>query len=119
MATANPDVAAYLDEIDPALRPLFDRVLGALIVGYPGAEVVISYGMPTLTAGKHRLHLGAWSHGVSLYGWRADSAQDDAGFAERHPELLHGRGTIRIKPSDAESVTDEELSELARATLAP
>jgi uncharacterized protein YdhG (YjbR/CyaY superfamily) len=120
MTSDDPAVTAYVDAIDPGLRPLFDRVLDSLQAGYPDADLVLSYDMPTLKAGGHRLHLGVWKHGVSLYGWRADSTfAENGGFVERHPDLLHGKGTIRIRPADADAISDDELSDLARATLSP
>src|ERR671917_2831735 len=84
------DVQAYVDAIPPEHRPLFDRVHGLVLAVRPDAEVRLSYGMPTYVAGRSRLHVGVWRHGVSLYGW---SEGADGGFAERHPELLYGKGT--------------------------
>ncbi len=40
--------------------------------------------MPTYVAGGHRLHVAAWRHGLSLYGWR----EGDAGG----PQLLDALG---------------------------
>ena len=37
--------------------------------------------MPTYVVASKRLHVAAWKHGVSLYGWNSD---DDGGFVERH-----------------------------------
>ena len=71
--------------------------------------------MPTYKAGKRGLHVGAWKHGVSLYGWREE---DDAGFTERHPELSSGKGTIRLRTDAAADIDDDELRALVRATFA-
>jgi uncharacterized protein YdhG (YjbR/CyaY superfamily) len=109
------DVRAYLDETPEEHRPLFDRVHRLVLEAHPDAALRLSYKMPTFRVGKRNLHVGVWKHGVSLYGWGRDR---DAGFAERHPELLSGRGTIRLRSADAERIADEELRELARATLA-
>jgi uncharacterized protein YdhG (YjbR/CyaY superfamily) len=108
------DVQDYIDRIDPQYRPLFDRVHGLIMAAYPATTLSLSYWMPTYRAGGRRLHLGVWQHGVSLYGWPQGQ---DGGFIARHPALLVGKGTIRIRPQDATAVSDDELSAPIRATL--
>lgn len=108
------DVQRYVDEIPADRRPLFDRVHGLIMAAYPDAEVLISYKMPTYKVGDRRLYLAAWAHGVSLYG--SDDG-NDGGFSARHPELTSGRGTIRLRPSDAAEIDDAELTSLVRAAL--
>lgn len=81
-------VQAYIDGIDPEHRPLFDRLHRLILAVHPEAAVVISYRIPTYKVGRRRLHVGAWQHGVSLYGWGQDR---DDGFTTRHPELRSGR----------------------------
>ena len=61
-----------------------------------------------------RLHVGAWQHGVSLYGWEPGR---DAGFAARHPELDSGKGTLRLTRAAAQDLPDDELRDLLRAAL--
>ena len=51
---------------------------------------------------------------LPLYGLAAGR---DGGFAARHPALLSGKATIRIRPQDAAALSDEELSGLIRAAL--
>lgn len=104
----------YINAIAPEHRPLFDRIHELILSEYPEATVVISYGVPTYKAGKQRLYLGVWKHGVSVYGWHAGH---DGGFAERHPSLVTGRSTIRIRPRDAELIRDDEFRALVRAAL--
>ncbi|WP_042402330.1 iron chaperone [Streptacidiphilus carbonis] len=104
----------YIDGIPSEHRPLFDRVSGLILEAYPGAAPVLSYGMPTYRVGKRKLHVGAWKHGISIYGWGAGA---DAEFIARHPALLHGKATIRLRPQDAADVTDDELRGLIRAAL--
>jgi uncharacterized protein YdhG (YjbR/CyaY superfamily) len=106
----------YIDSIGAGQRPLFDRVHRLILEAEPDASVVLSYQIPTYKAGKRRLYLGAWQHGVSLYGW---SEGRDAGFLARHPELTTGKGTIRLRPKDAAAISDDELRDLARAALQP
>lgn len=104
----------YIDGIPAGHRPLFDRLHRLILEAHPGAGVVISYKIPTYKVGSRRLHVGAWNHGVSLYGWQRGR---DAGFATRHPELISGRATIRLRPEDAAALPDDELRDLARAAL--
>lgn len=110
----DPEVQAYVDAIDAAHRPLFDRVRRLVLEAFPDARQVISYKIPAFVVGRHRLYVGAWKHGVSVYGWHDGR---DGGFAGRHPELVTGRGTIRLRPEDAEDLDDEELRALVVGAL--
>ena len=107
-------VQGYIDGIAPEHRPLFDRVHRLILAAHPDAAVVLSYQMPTYKVGSRRLHVGAWKHGVSIYG-----AQEgrDAGFISRHPGLKTSKGTIQLRPEDAAGIPDEELGDLVRAAL--
>ena len=64
--------------------------------------------------GRRRLYVGAWKHGVSIYGWPQGS---EAGFIARHPGLKTSKGTIQLRPEDAAGIPDEELRNLVRAAL--
>ena len=110
----NDEVQSYIDGIDPACRPLFDRVHRLIMAAHPDADVGLSYQIPVYKVGRRRLYVGAWQHGISLYGWGQGR---DGGFAERHPELVTGKGTIRLRPQDAEGLGDAELSSLISAVL--
>ena len=110
----DPSVAAYIDAIPPEHRSLFDRLHGIIVAACPEASVTMSYKMPTYRIGKRRLHLAAWKHGISIYGWKASG---DAGFTARHPELRTSTGTIQLTPVDAAKIEDRELEELARQAL--
>jgi uncharacterized protein YdhG (YjbR/CyaY superfamily) len=112
----NAEVQTYIDAIAPGHRPLFDRVHRLIVSEFPEAGLVLSYGLPTYRVGNRKLHVGAWQHGVSLYGWDKGRA---AGFTSRHPDLLSGKGTIRLRSEKASDVTDEELTGLIRASLEP
>jgi uncharacterized protein YdhG (YjbR/CyaY superfamily) len=107
-------VRSYIDAVDPAYRPLFDRVHELIMAAHPEATVVLSYRIPTYKVGKRRLFVGAWQHGISLYGWQQDR---DGGFSERHPELRTSKGTIRLRPRDAAALADDELLALVSAAL--
>ncbi len=109
-------VQDYIDGIPAEKRPLFDRIHRLILQAHPGAEVTLSYKMPAYKAGHRRLYVGAWKHGISVYGWLQDR---DGGFAARHPELVTSKGTLQLRPDDAASIGDEEFLGLARAALAP
>ena len=102
--------------VDPAQRPLFDPLHGIVLAEHPDAEVALSCGMPAYRVGTRRRNLGVWRHGVSVDGWRADR---DGGFIARHPGLAGGKSTTRIRPEDAEPISDEELRALLGGTLEP
>jgi len=107
-------VRHYIDGVDPAYRALFDRVHRLILAAHPDAEVVLSYQIPTYKVGRRRLYVGAWKHGISIYGWPQDH---DAGFTARHPEVRTGKGTIKLRPQDAAAIADDELLGLVRAAL--
>jgi hypothetical protein len=110
------DFQAYVDGIEPQFRPLFDRLHGIVVSAHPEALLGLAYDMPTYRVGKRRLNLGVWKHGVSVYGWRRDN---DGGFAGRHSELLSSKTTIRIRPSDANDISDDEFVALLGGALEP
>jgi catechol 2,3-dioxygenase-like lactoylglutathione lyase family enzyme len=112
-ASADRAVREYIDAIAPAHRPLFDRLHRLILEVHPGATVVLSYQIPSYKAGRRRLYLGAWKHGVSIYGWQQGG---DAGFTARHPELRAGKGTIKLRPEDAAAIGDDELPDQAPAS---
>lgn len=116
MGDVEHEVAAYVAGIEAASRPLFDRVDGLIRESFPEASVRLAYQMPTYDVGAHSLHVAAWKHGVSLYGW--DEARD-GGFAARHPELSSGKGTLRLTHDAASSITDDELTAVIRGALGP
>ena len=109
-------VQGYIDAIAPEHRPLFDRLHLLILEGHPDAAVVLSYQIPTYKAGSRRLYLGAWKHGVSIYGWLQGR---DASFTSRHPALKTSKGTIQLRPEDAARIPDDEFRDLVRASLEP
>jgi hypothetical protein len=113
-APVDEAVRSYIDSVDPTHRPLFDRVHRLILTAHPEAAVVISYRIPTYKVGRRRLHVGAWNHGISIYGWPQDR---DGGFTERHPELRTSKGTIRLRPEDAASIGDDGFLGLISAAL--
>jgi hypothetical protein len=109
-------VRHYIEGIAPEHRPLFDRINRLIVQAHPGVEVTLSYKMPAYKAGHRRLYVGAWKHGISVYGWQQDR---DGGFTSRHPALVTSKGTVQLRPEDAAGISDEEFLGLARAALAP
>jgi uncharacterized protein YdhG (YjbR/CyaY superfamily) len=109
-------VRQYIGAIPSGHRALFDRLHRLILAVYPDAAVVLSYNMPTYQVGRGRLHLGAWKHGISVYGWKKGG---DGGFTARHPGLRTSTGTIRLRPEDAAAIPDEEFRELVRSALGP
>jgi hypothetical protein len=107
-------VQAYSDSIAAEHRPLFDRLHGLILTAHLDVAVGISYGMPTYRANGKRLHVGVWKHGVSIYGWPAANEPD---LLASHPSLRHGKATIRLRPEDATSISDDELRGLVAAAL--
>jgi uncharacterized protein YdhG (YjbR/CyaY superfamily) len=108
-------VRGYIDGIGPESRPLFDRLHRLIMAAQPDAALVMSYGMPTYQVSR-RLHVGAWKHGVSLYGWPQERVAE---FTSRHPGLQTSKGTIQLRPQDADDIGDDELLDLVRASLEP
>lgn len=108
------DVQAYAESVDPALRPLLDRVVGVVARVCPDAEAVISYRIPAFRHGRHTLFVGAWKHGISLYGWHDGH---DGGFVEQHPGTVHGRSTIRLSAERMASLPEADLEALVAAAL--
>ena len=109
-------VRQYIDAIAPEHRALFDRLHRLILEAHPDATLALSYQIPAYRVGRRRVYVGAWKHGMSVYGWQDDR---DAGFSGRHPALRTGKGTIRLRPQDAADIGDDELREFLRATLDP
>ena len=108
------DVAGYIAAIAPAGRPLFDRLHRLVLEVHPEATLVLSYRMPTYRVGPHKLHVGAWKHGLSVYGWQRGR---ELAFTTRYPGTKTSTGTIRLTPEDFATVSDDDLVELVRAAL--
>jgi hypothetical protein len=104
-------VRDYIDAIPAGFRPLFDRFHRLILDARPDADVVLSYQMPSYKVGSRRLYLGVWKHGLSVYGWQDDD------FGTRHPELKTSTGTLRLRPEDADGISDDEILGLVNATL--
>jgi len=107
-------VQAYVDGIAADTRPLFDRIHRLFVGAFPDIDVGIAYKMPVYRRAARSLNVGAWKHGVSIYGF-TDEGVDS--IFERHPELFSGRGTLRITRAVADDIRDDELLHLVRSAL--
>jgi uncharacterized protein YdhG (YjbR/CyaY superfamily) len=107
-------VRAYIDAIEPESRALFDRIHRLIHEAHPDATVALAYHIPAYRLGGRRIFVGAWKHGISIYGWQPGR---DAGFSDRHPEFTKGRATIQLRPEQATGISDDELRDLVRAAL--
>ena len=105
---------AYIDGIATDTRPLFDRIHRLIVGEFPDVEVGIAYQMPVYRRAARSLNVGAWKHGVSIYGWPDHGTSS---ILDRHPELSSGKGTLRITRAVADDIRDEELVELVRGAL--
>ena len=108
------DVRVYVEGIAAEHRPLFDRMHRLIMAAHPDADVALSYQIPTYKVGRRRLYVGAWQHGISIYGW---GRGHDGGFTDRHPELRTSKGTIRLRSQDADGLSDVDLAGLVDAAL--
>ena len=109
-------VRDYIAEIAPEQRRLFDRLHRLFLEANPKMVITFAYKMPTYEAGRRRLHIAAWKHWVSIYGVGEGR---DAGFIARHPELKTTKGTLQLRPREADKLSDGELRDMARAALKP
>lgn len=108
-------VQDYIQSMTADQQALLDRLRRLIGEVRPGLAPVISYKMLCWRAGDRRLFVGAWAHGLSVYGWR--QGQETA-FTDRHPELKTSKGTIRLTTAAAGDLTDDDLLILVRAALA-
>src|SRR6266550_9223307 len=95
-------VRDYIAAIAPGQRRLFDRLHRLVLEANSNIGITFAYKMPTYEVDRRRLHIAAWKHWVSIYGVGEDR---DAGLSARHPELKTIKGTIQLRPKDAEKTT--------------
>jgi uncharacterized protein YdhG (YjbR/CyaY superfamily) len=113
-ATRAASVQTYIDAVPSPHRPTLARLMGVITELRPDLTPRLSYNMLCWKTGTNQLFVAAWKHGLSVYGWPQDR---ELALTQRHPELRIGKGTIRLTPTDAAEVTDDELLDLVRATL--
>ena len=91
-------VDGYLAALPDEQRSAMEQIRAAVTAGAPGADEVITYGMPGLRShgGQFLVSYDAFKHHYSLFP--ASGAVVDELGEEIRP-YLHGRGTIRF-PAD-------------------
>ncbi len=107
-------IRAYIAGMAPGTRSVFDRLERIIREERADAVTEMSYGMLRYRAGDRRLFVGAWKHGLSVYGWPQGREVD---FVTRHPSLKTSKGTIRLPSAAATDITDDDLRVLVRAAL--
>src|SRR5258708_38879667 len=100
----------------PAHRAVVDRTHRLTPQPPPGAEGPRACKMPAYKAGRRRLYVGAWKHGISVYGWPQDR---DGGFTARHPDLVTSKGTIQLRPEDAARSEERRVGKECRSRWSP
>jgi hypothetical protein len=90
----DPADQRYLDAIPDGHKPLFNYLQSLILELYPGAEIVLSYQIPTYKVGRRRVFLGLWKGGVSLHAVLVEQ------FKQRHPSIKTGKGSLNFRLTD-------------------
>ena len=90
----DPAVQSYIDAIPEEHKPLFNHLQSLILALDPGAEIGISYKIPTYKVGRRRVFLGLWKGGVSLHAVPVDQ------FKQRHPSIKTGKGSLNFRLTD-------------------
>ncbi len=96
-ATQFDTVQEYLDsfpdDVAAVLRQVQDRIRAAA----PGADEVISYGIPTLRLeGRALVHYAGWKKHVSIY----PAPEDTSSIEPEIARYVAGRGTLKFPLSE-------------------
>lgn len=96
-ATRFDTVQEYLDSFPDDVAAVLRQVQDRLRAAAPGADEVISYGIPTLRLeGRSLVHFAGWKKHVSIY-----PAPDDLSSLEPAIErYVAGRGTLKFPLSE-------------------
>jgi uncharacterized protein YdhG (YjbR/CyaY superfamily) len=112
----HPDVAAYIEALDPGHRKLFDELHELILETIPEAEVRISYQIPLYKVGK--LHVGLNTRGAGLVTLTTTSPDHVAGFKAKYPAFKTGKASIQFRFGD-ELPRDGIRDVVRRATSVP
>jgi uncharacterized protein YdhG (YjbR/CyaY superfamily) len=87
-------VAAYLDSVPEAARPVLERLRTLVHQAAPADVVeVVSYGIPTLDlAGKHLVHYAGYARHVGLY----PGADGIAAFQDELAGYKSAKGSVQF-----------------------
>lgn len=108
------NVQTYVEAMPTEYRPLLHRLERLIEETHPHLSPQISYNMLCWRTGHHRLYVGSWKHGLSIYGW---SQGRETPVTDRHPGLKTSKGTIRLTQAKAAELTDDDLRTLILAAL--
>lgn len=110
--TIADNVAAWIADVPPEHRGLFDTLHYLILDTLPAAKVALSYNMPTYKIGSQRVSLAHWKGGVTLCTTTAEPVAD---FRRRHPQFGGGKVTIQFAP-DQELPTADIADLITTAT---
>jgi uncharacterized protein YdhG (YjbR/CyaY superfamily) len=86
-------VEAYVGALPEEVRKMLQRIRAIVRLVVPGAEEVISYGIPTFDLnGKHLVHVGAWETHIALYPVPSGTPA----FDEEMSRYRTGKGTLQF-----------------------
>jgi uncharacterized protein YdhG (YjbR/CyaY superfamily) len=107
MAPTAQTVADYIAQAPGQKRERLELVRAIILSAAPGAEELISWGMPTFRVGKNQLHVGCAKHHVGLY----PGAEAVRHFADQTAELglACAKGSIHLpdsRPISSDFVAD-------------
>jgi uncharacterized protein YdhG (YjbR/CyaY superfamily) len=112
--TIADNVGAWIADVPPEHRELFDTLHDLILATLPAAEVALSYNMPAYKVGSRRVSLGRWKGGVVLCTTTAEPVAD---FRRRHPQFGGGKVTIQFAPGqDLPTADIADLITTATAT---
>jgi uncharacterized protein YdhG (YjbR/CyaY superfamily) len=87
--TVQDYLESFPDDVSAVLRQVQDRIRAAA----PGADEVISYGIPTMRLeGRNLVHFAGWKNHVSLY----PVPDDVSTLAPEIDRYVAGRGTLKF-----------------------
>ena len=94
-ATAPKTVNEYMAQVPPEFRVLLQRLRKTIKAAAPGAEEVISYGMPAFRQKRMLVYYAAFKDHCSLFVGSATVRHD---FAAEFKPFEAGKGTLQFTP---------------------
>ena len=111
MRAPPPDVAAYLDAVEPDKRAALLRLRRTILASAPGATERLSYAMPSFFHDGGLVSMAAFKGHCSLF-----AGHTGARIASGHPGVEVVNSTIRFAPK--EGLPPALVREIVRARLA-
>jgi uncharacterized protein YdhG (YjbR/CyaY superfamily) len=107
------DVQEYIDALDAAHRPLFDRLHRLIVDELPDAQIVISYQIPLYRVGRRHLGLNARRpDGITLTTTSPDHIDS---FRRRHPQFKTGKASIQFQLND--ELPEDDMRDVIRRAI--